>query len=78
VKYRKWTKIVSMIILAAIVLWDVFVMVTDGADSSISSMLIEMSYQYPIMPFSIGVVCGHLFWRMPITEALKKILGGRK
>jgi len=39
-----------------------------GKDASVSQYIIDWSYEYPIATFFSGVVCGHLFWRMPDKE----------
>jgi hypothetical protein len=52
---------VTALVIAA---YDVWVMQVAGKEASISWTLIESSYHYPVLTFSLGVICGHLFWRM--------------
>ena len=35
-----------------------------GAVESISAYIIRWSHEYPSIPFLVGFVAGHLFWRM--------------
>jgi hypothetical protein len=39
----------------------------------VSFIMIEWSYKLPICPFLMGIVVGHLFWRMGDSEATHKI-----
>lgn len=70
---RQTTRIVTFLIIplliGAILVYDVFAMINgDGSEASISSLIIKTSYDYPfftfMIGFSIGVLVGHLFWRM--------------
>jgi predicted permease len=52
------------IVVAAIAIFDVWVIIKKGKQESISAHIIRLSRQYPSIPFLIGFVCGHLFWSM--------------
>lgn len=59
----------------SIIVWifyDLYVVIFDSKDASISQVLIDYSYQYPIGVFAIGVIMGHLFWRMPDRKKPKE------
>lgn len=71
--WSKYTKLVIGLIIVLIAVWDVFVIVKGGTEASISNRLIVWSYDYPMFTFSMGLVFGHLFWRMKTTPELKKI-----
>lgn len=43
-------------------LWDIWVTSRGQEHDSISSVLLEWSRHFPILPFIIGVVVGHCFW----------------
>ena len=60
------------ILVVAIVVFDFYIIVKKGKTESISAHLIRLSYKYPSIPFLLGFVCGHLFWRMAeIGEMIK-------
>lgn len=69
--FKKTTKLVALLILALIVIvlvYDAVAIHYGGTEASISSLIITSSYQMPFMVFCIGfflgVLSGHLFWRM--------------
>jgi TctA family transporter len=70
------TLIFIFLIIAAIAIFDVWVIIKKGKQQSISAYIIRWSKQYPSIPFLIGFVAGHLFWSMSdkdwmINEVLK-------
>ena len=67
-KWRTYTGYFILIAVVAIIVYDFVAIANGGKDASISQYLIDWSYQYPVMPFAFGIVCGHLFWRMPDKE----------
>ena len=67
------TKIFILVMFIVIAVWDVYVIATGGFETSISHTMIEWSYKYPIFTFLMGIVCGHLFWRMGDSSTTKKI-----
>jgi len=61
-------KITQYFIIISILLWlfyDGYVIIKYGKDASISQVMIDYSYNYPIGVFLLGILAGHLFWRMP-------------
>jgi hypothetical protein len=54
--------IVAMVVIIAI--FDVWVIAKKGKQESISAHLIRISHKHPSIPFLLGFLCGHLFWRM--------------
>jgi hypothetical protein len=70
---KKATTIFILVTILAIAGWDVYVIVEGGVESSISHTMIEWSYKYPIFTFLMGVIMGHLFWRMTDTKTTEKI-----
>ena len=69
---KKTTKIVTFagipLLVILILVYDVIAIGQGGTEASISSLIITMSYEFPALPFGIGLLigflCGHLFWRM--------------
>lgn len=70
--FKKFTKILTFMIIPLIILiilvYDGVAVSTAGNEASISSLIITSAYQMPFMVwcigFSMGVLTGHLFWRM--------------
>lgn len=58
-KYTKWI-VVGIIALIAVI--DVALLCMGLP--TISRFILETSKQYPIAPFAVGVLIGHLFWPM--------------
>jgi hypothetical protein len=42
--------------------YDGIIAVTRGIDATVSRQLLKLGQQWPIVPFLLGVVAGHLFW----------------
>lgn len=70
---KKLTYIFIGILFAAITIYDVVAIIKGGTEASISSIMISWSYKFPLFPFTIGVICGHLFWRMKGNKDTKEI-----
>lgn len=41
---------------------DLWLLVKKGYKATVSATLLDMGMKFPIIPFLIGVVLGHLFW----------------
>ena len=67
-KYQMWTRIFIGVIIFAILIYDVYIAIIGGTGTTVSHELIAWSYKYPVLPFAVGFVMGHLFWRMPKTD----------
>lgn len=63
-KFKKHTYVFIVAIIVLIAIWDVYVLVWGGPESSISHIMINWAYDYPVFSFVMGFVMGHLFWRM--------------
>jgi hypothetical protein len=61
-----------IIMIAAIAIFDVYVIATGGTEASISHTIILWSYDYPAFSFLSGFTAGHLFWRMRSTKETKE------
>jgi hypothetical protein len=55
-----------MVVIAVMVVlligYDVWTAIKKGATTTISWTLWTYAQQYPIIPFALGVLMGHLFW----------------
>lgn len=63
--WRSITGLVVVTTIIALLAYDAFVIVTAGKNASISQVVIDYSYEYPIGVLLVGITLGHLFWRMP-------------
>lgn len=78
--FKKTTKLVTLsivVIFIFILIYDAIAIYYGGTEASISSLIITSSYQMPFMTFScglvIGVLIGHLFWRMKGNKDTAKL-----
>jgi len=51
-------------LVVTITVFDFAIIDYQGKGESISATLIRWAYSYPSIPFLLGFVCGHLFWKM--------------
>jgi len=61
----KITQYFLVAVVLAFIFFDGAIIFKYGKDASISQVLIDYSYSYPVGVLAIGIVLGHLFWRMP-------------
>lgn len=54
------------ITVAFLIIYDIWIIFKRGYSDTISWTLFAWSKRYPIIPFAIGVVIGHLFWNVEI------------
>lgn len=59
---RKITSLIVVIVVAVLVLWDVFVAVTPEEGDTISEIIRDYGSRHPVLPFGFGVLSGHFFW----------------
>lgn len=52
---------VIILITAISLIFDVYIMKTKGVSYTISVRLFKWSKDYPVIPFAIGFLMGHLF-----------------
>ena len=72
-KWSVFTIYVTVIAVAAIIVWDFVAISNGGTQASISHLIKVWGHKYPIIPFSMGVLCGHFFWGVKQTKALERI-----
>lgn len=56
------TSIVIALVVASLIGYDVWTAIEHGGPSTISWTLWTLAKGYPVIPFAIGFVMGHLFW----------------
>jgi hypothetical protein len=61
-KFQNITILVMCIAVVLLLAYDVFVALHAGTNATISWMIWTLSHEYPIIPFSVGFLCGHLFF----------------
>jgi hypothetical protein len=54
-----WVLVAAALALA---LYDVGAFLAAGVEATISRSLYEWAQRWPIIPFALGVLTGHLFW----------------
>jgi len=71
--------IVGFILFAIVIVggYDIYAIIKGGTEATISHMVFEWSYKYPIFTFSCGffpgVLVGHFFWRIRDGKITKEI-----
>jgi hypothetical protein len=60
----------TILVIAA---YDIVAIKMAGTEASISQMLIEWSYDYPVFTFIMGFTFGHLFWRLRDNPRTKNL-----
>ena len=76
-KTALFTLIATLAFALSLVVYDVWAINQGGTEGSISFMIYEWSYKYPLFTFASGfipgVLVGHFFWRIRDTEKTKQI-----
>lgn len=77
-KYVKITGILIAVVVFGLIGYDIWVINAGGKDASISQVLIDYFYKYPIGGIALGILIGHIGWRMPdrfpITDDEKELI----
>jgi|GEM_PF-4777776 len=69
--WKRMTVVFIIIMFAAVAGYDALTISQGGVATSISQTMIDWSYKYPIFTFIMGIICGHLFWK--ISDSKKQI-----
>jgi len=72
-KTKNLTMIVVLAIVVLAIVYDFYAIALGGTEASISHLIIVYSHKYPLIPFLFGILCGHFFWQMKITDDMRKI-----
>lgn len=59
---RKITIGILIAVTAALIAWDIYVVVDPEPRDTISEVLFHYDRRFPIIRFAAGVLCGHWFW----------------
>ena len=70
---KKLVGISLLLVAVFLIVLDVYVIGKGGTAASISQMVMEWSYKYPLFTFACGILCGHFFWRIRDTKESKQI-----
>lgn len=66
------TRRVTIILLVAFVVvlagWDIFAAAEPTAGDTISELVLATARRHPVLPFVVGIICGHLFWPQGETQ----------
>lgn len=57
-----WTAWILIVIAAFLVHYDMFVQVRYGYDTTISAVMLDASRRWPLLPFLLGLLIGHIIW----------------
>ncbi len=61
------TSIILVLIVSALIAWDIYIAFAQPG-GTISETVLFFSHKHPIIPFALGVVCGHFFWSQKDDE----------
>jgi hypothetical protein len=64
-RWRGATKFIIILVVAVSVVYDVVAYLRGGVHSTISRVTLAWASGHPVVPFGVGVLCGHLFWAQP-------------
>ena len=62
--WRKPTIYVVWFTLFGVLLWDAVAKQFGGMGSTVSSLMFDLAYEWPIVTFMAGLLCGHFFFSM--------------
>jgi nucleoside recognition membrane protein YjiH len=65
---RNRTIIFIVLVIIAIFAYDAFTIVKDGVHTSVSQVLIDWAYQFPVSSFLMGFAMGHLYWKISVDK----------
>lgn len=52
-----------VVVVVVVLIYDAAALMLWGVESTVSRVVTRWSKQFPIIPFLVGVVAGHWFWR---------------
>ena len=62
--YVHVTRMLVVFIVAVVAAWDVYVIYQGQQEATFSIVLYESSRRWPVIPFVLGFLCGHVFWQI--------------
>jgi hypothetical protein len=51
-----------VVVLFVVVIYDTIAIMSGGRYNTVSSVVMDWSETYPIIPLAAGILLGHLFW----------------
>jgi hypothetical protein len=72
--WKQWTAAVIISGVAGWIIWDFVVVGAAPAnvDATISQIILEWAYDWPALPWAVGVLCGHWFWPRYVYSSLDR------
>jgi hypothetical protein len=53
--------LIFLVVSTTIGFWDAWAMFTDRPEATVSSLVRDWSHKWPVLPFALGCLAGHLF-----------------
>lgn len=54
-----------LVVLIGAGFWDIWVLTCTHERRTVSQVVWDLSSRWPILPFMVGLLCGHLFFQRP-------------
>ena len=55
--------VIALVACAAVLLaWEVYTLVNGETGDTISAVIMDAAYRWPLVPFVAGLLMGHFFW----------------
>lgn len=68
-KTRTKTSWVLIVLVAVVIAWDVYAAYfSQGVGDTFSEVILGFARRHPVLPFSVGVICGHLFYPQEVRD----------
>ena len=62
--YVNVTRMLVVFIILIVALWDFYVLYQGQQQATFSVVIYESSKKWPVIPFVLGFLCGHIFWQV--------------
>ena len=62
IDFAEISKVVFILLLVTVTLYDLTAVYFGGLPATISFFVVNLSREYPIIAFALGMLMGHLFW----------------
>ena len=62
--WRNRTQTLIWLVLAVVCIWDALAKSFGGMGSTVSSLMFDLGYDWPVIPLMTGIVIGHFFFSM--------------
>lgn len=63
--WKRVTKLVILLITGAAIVYDIVAFKEGTVDATISRIVLAWAHRWPIVPFAMGALVGHLTWPQP-------------